>query len=54
MKDKNFLIFIHQRLKYTYKVDAGTDYMIKLRNIIDSTDEEKETINVANFKDFDV
>ena len=45
MKDKEFLIFIHNRLKYVHGENEDRDYMHKLRAVINSTPEDNETIN---------
>ncbi len=46
MKDREFLIWIHDRLEITHKIKHGTDYMNKLRCIINAYDKEKETANM--------
>jgi hypothetical protein len=47
MKDKNFLWWIHQRLVKVYGDDPNYDFMCKLRSIIDATDPNQETPNIA-------
>lgn len=48
MKDKDFLMWIHDRLVHVYKENENVDFSHKLRNIIDNMDAEKETINTTN------
>lgn len=45
MKDREFLIWIHERLSITHKEEDTMDYMHKLRAIIKSTDPDKDTPN---------
>lgn len=44
MKDKEFLEFIHDRLKI-HGDNPGEDFMLKLRAIIEATPEDQETPN---------
>lgn len=37
MKDREFLIWIHQRLVYTHKENRLLDYMHRLRKVIQAT-----------------
>ena len=46
MKDKEFLQWLHSRLMYVHGEDHNTDYMYKLRAIIESMPSETETPNV--------
>lgn len=48
MKDRDFLIWIHDRLTFVHKEDELKDYMWKLRSIIESMDKEVETPNTTN------
>lgn len=48
MNDKEFLQWIHDRLKYVHKENPGYDYMHKLRAIIEVIPEEQMTANVAS------
>lgn len=48
MEDKEFLIWIHERLRHVHKEDVNVDYMHKLRSIINATPEDKVTPNVAS------
>ena len=45
MKDRNFLIWLHERLEHVHGEDRAVDYMWKLRAIISDMDPEKETPN---------
>lgn len=45
MKDRDFLIWIHERLHHQYKEDECVDYMHKLRAIIRNTNKNKITPN---------
>lgn len=47
MKDREFLLWIHQRLALEYGIDLGTDYMMKLRSIIEKYPKDKETPNTG-------
>ena len=46
MKDKEFLQWIYDRLRYQYDESIHIDYMNKLRNIIEHYDDEKVTPNI--------
>jgi len=48
MKDKEFLIWLHERLMNVHGEDIYVDYMHKLRAIISATPDDQETPNVAN------
>jgi hypothetical protein len=48
MTDKEFLIWIHQRLRYVHKESPYVDYMWKLRSIIQETDPTKTTPNTVS------
>lgn len=43
MNDRDFLIWLHQRLVYAYNENANFDYMWKLRSIIDATPKDQIT-----------
>ena len=45
MKDRDFLMWIHERLEHVYKENPLLDYMHKLRAIIADTPEDRETPN---------
>jgi len=47
MKDREFLIWIHERLQHVHKESALVDYMHKLRAIIRDYPKDKETINTG-------
>jgi hypothetical protein len=47
MKDRDFLIWIHERLTQIYGENPQADFMHKLRAIILATPPEQETMNVA-------
>ena len=48
MKDKEFLQWIHNRLKEVHKENVDVDYMHKLRAIIKDYPDDKITPNVSN------
>ena len=52
MKDKVFLIWLHERLVEVHKENPSTDYMHKLRSIIEATPEGKETPNHVTGKNY--
>lgn len=45
MTDREFLIWIHERLEHVHKEDPLSDYMHKLRSIIRFADKDQETMN---------
>ena len=45
MKDKDFLIWLHERLDMVYGEDPLKDYMHKLRAIIRDTPPDRESPN---------
>jgi hypothetical protein len=45
MRDKDFLIWLHDRLEFTHHESYNVDFMYKLRAIINSTPEDKITPN---------
>ena len=45
MKDREFLIWLHERLQYVHKESPLVDYMHKLRAIIHDTPADRESIN---------
>ena len=47
MKDKEFLEWIRDRLVRFHGEDRNVDYMLKLQSIINATDEDKSTPNIA-------
>ena len=49
MKDREFLMWIHERLEHVHNEDPCVDYMHKLRNIIKDTPENKRTLNIAGY-----
>ncbi len=48
MKDKDFLIWIHDRLEHKYKESPKLDYMYRLRSIIDNTHEDQVSVVVLD------
>jgi len=54
MKDKEFLQWIHDRLRFVYGENQHVDYMIKLKSIIRSTEKDKITPNVITHCDGDI
>lgn len=49
MKDKEFLMWIHERLVNVHGENECFDYMHKLRAVIAATNSEQETPNTAGF-----
>jgi len=49
MKDRDFLILIHERLEYVHKESPNYDYMHQLRNIISVYPKNKETPNIMKY-----
>ena len=47
MKDRDFLIWLHERLHEVYGEDKGCDYMSKLRSIINATNPDTVTPNMS-------
>ncbi len=45
MKDRDFLIWIHERLEHVHKENPRIDYMHKLRAIIRSYPSQEDTPN---------
>jgi hypothetical protein len=45
MKDREFLVWIHERLQYQHKESPFVDYMHKLRSVITSIPADQETPN---------
>ena len=43
MKDRDFLIWIHERLEHVHKESPLVDYMHKLRAVISAIPPEQET-----------
>lgn len=50
MKDRDFLIWIHERLRHVHGECPLFDYMHKLRAIIEVTPPNKETANTGLYK----
>jgi len=48
MKDRDFLIWIHERLQFQNEDHPMMDFMHKLRAIIKATPADQETQNVAS------
>ena len=49
MTDKSFLQWIHDRLVKVHNENVYVDYLHKLRAVINSTDDSKETPNTCSF-----
>ena len=49
MKDREFLIWIHERLEHVHGENRLIDYMHKLRAIIEATPADQESINYARY-----
>jgi len=47
MKDREFLMWIHDRLRDVHNEDENLDYMYKLRSIIDTIDADQITPNIT-------
>ena len=47
MRDKEFLIWLHERLEHKHGENPCLDYMHKLRTIINGYDVEKVTPNIG-------
>lgn len=47
MKDREFLMWVHERLELVYGDNPLMDYMYKLRSIINATPAEQETPNTV-------
>jgi hypothetical protein len=47
MKDKDFLIWVHERLTEVHKESPVVNYMHKLRAIIKATPPDRETPNIC-------
>jgi|2_EtaG_2_1085320.scaffolds.fasta_scaffold00330_21 hypothetical protein len=45
MKDREFLMWIHERLEHVHEENPCMDYMYKLRALILATNPEQETQN---------
>ncbi len=45
MKDREFLMWLHERLEHVHGENDLLDYMHKLRNIIRATPEEQESLS---------
>ncbi len=48
MLDRDFLIWIHERLEHVHGENPMNDYMHKLRAVIKGTDKKQISPNVAN------
>jgi hypothetical protein len=53
MNDRDFLIWIHQRLVKVHKESIHVDYMHRLREVIHSTNPEKKTLPGASLRVLD-
>ncbi len=53
MNDKQFLIWLHERLVYQHKEDPLYDYMYKLRSIINAIPKDQFTSNSLKFYSID-
>lgn len=49
MKDRDFLIWLHERLEYVYKESELFGYMHKLRDIIKVTPKDQETVGIGMY-----
>ena len=54
MKDRDFLIWLHERLTDVHQESPLNDYMHKLRAIIAGTPAEKVTSTTVVYHDIDV
>lgn len=48
MKDRDFLIWLHERLEHVHRENPRVDYMHKLRSIIKAMDKDQVTPNIAS------
>lgn len=48
MTDKEFLVWVHDRMAYVHGENVNVDYMHKLRAIINVIPEKQKTANVAS------
>ena len=53
MKDRDFLMWIHERLEHVHKEDPCIDYMRKLRSIIELYDPHKVSPNITMSNNLD-
>lgn len=53
MKDREFLMWIHERLELVHGDSPLVDYMHKLRAIIRNTPKDKETPNTSSCNSLD-
>lgn len=53
MKDRAFLIWIHEQLEHVHGENCLVDYMHKLRDIIKATDKEQESPNIISVNSLD-
>lgn len=49
MNDREFLMWIHERLEHVHGENAYVDYMHKLRAIIQHTSEDQRSLNVGSW-----
>lgn len=49
MKDKEFLCWIHERFEHVYKESPLVDFLRRLRDIIETTPESKDSFGKANY-----
>jgi hypothetical protein len=50
VSDKQFLIWLYERLYYVHKEPQQVDYMLKLGSIIDAMDKNIITPNIGGYK----
>ena len=53
MKDRDFLVWVHQRLVSIHGENPHSDFMYKLRAIIQATPADRETMNVVPTNNID-
>ncbi len=53
MKDREFLMFLHERLEKVYGESRFADFMCKLRSIIETIPSEQETPNTSPYTSLD-
>ena len=53
ISDKEFLLWIYERLHFVHKEDEATDYMSRLREIVDYMDPENVTPNLRDKSEMD-
>lgn len=53
MSDKEFLLWLYERLLFVHKEDENVDYMLKFRAIINALDPDTVTPNIRVTSEMD-